>query len=161
MGARMAGGTDGFSLIETIVAVALLAVALLSLVQLTLYATTANVEARRDSMAALLAADKIEELRVAINFPPSPANALQQNAAGFCDFLDAWGRQLGTPGGTAAPAGAAFVRRWSIRPAGPAISDPITLEVVAVPDPSLITTGPARVRYRGEAHVSAIITRRP
>jgi hypothetical protein len=132
----------------------------LSIVQLTAFSTRANAHARQISAATLLAADKLEELRAAPDYSASPPDALQRNAAGFCDFLDAAGRRLGPPNATTLPAGAVFLRRWSIRPAGGGLSDPITLEVLTVPDPfRAATIGSARLR--GEARVAAIVTRKP
>jgi Tfp pilus assembly protein PilV len=53
----------GFSLIEALVASVVLATALISLAQLLAAAATANAAAGRTTHAALLAAQKIEELR--------------------------------------------------------------------------------------------------
>ena len=55
----------GFSLIEALVASAILATGLLSLAQLLAFAATANAAAGRATHATLLAAQKIEELRAA------------------------------------------------------------------------------------------------
>ena len=54
---------DGFSLIETTIAAALLGAGLLALLQLLLVASRANRAAADVTMAAILAAEKVEELR--------------------------------------------------------------------------------------------------
>src|SRR5207344_2437984 len=58
----------------------------------------------------------------------SPAHSLGTNSEGYCDFVDAFGRPLG--GGTAPPAGTAYIRRWSIEalPADP--DNTIVLQVL-------------------------------
>ncbi|HSF99876.1 MAG TPA: hypothetical protein VLA20_02055, partial [Vicinamibacterales bacterium] len=45
---------------------------------------------------------------------PSPPGTLNQNIAGYVDYLDARGRWVGT--GAAPPATATYIRRWSIEP---------------------------------------------
>jgi Tfp pilus assembly protein PilV len=55
--------TRGFSLLEALIAAAILASALLSLAQLIAFAVRATAAAGRMSDAALLAAQKVEELR--------------------------------------------------------------------------------------------------
>ena len=78
----------GFSLIEALVASAILATGLLSLAQLLAFAATANAAAGRTTYATLLAAQKIEELRA------SSSSALE-----------------GADGDAPAPG---FTRRWSV-----------------------------------------------
>jgi type II secretion system protein I len=53
----------GFSLLEVLIAAAILASALLALAQLIAFATTATASAGRMTVAALLASQKIEQLR--------------------------------------------------------------------------------------------------
>ena len=59
---------DGFSLIEALIASVILATAILSLVQLLALATISTAAAGRMTDAALLAAQKIEELRASSSF---------------------------------------------------------------------------------------------
>ena len=97
-------GDSGFSLVETLVASCILATALLTLVQLLAIASVANDAAGRLTRAALLAAQKIEDLRA------SSATAFEGD-------------------GTDAPA-SGFRREWSMRPLP---SDPdhiVVMEVV-------------------------------
>jgi type II secretory pathway pseudopilin PulG len=119
--------SHGFTLLEVLVAMTLLFVAVAALSGLSLMATQANVSAKTTTFAALLASQKIEQLRAltwgydALGQPQSdaglalsPADALEQNTIGYCDFLDANGTAVGS--GSSPPAGAMFVRRWSIQP---------------------------------------------
>jgi type II secretory pathway pseudopilin PulG len=94
---------DGFTIVETVVAAAILATALVALAQVIALATTAAARARDTTRATLAAAQKIEELR---------ANAA---AAAPVDATDAVGHGL--------------IRRWTITalPAGSGVA--ITVEV--------------------------------
>ena len=62
---------------------------------------------------------------------PSPANSLDQNTAGFVDFLDANGTWVGT--GTTPPAGAVYVRRWSIEPLPTNPNNTLVIQVLVTP----------------------------
>ena len=131
----------GFTLIEVLVAMAILLIAALSAMQLVAMALRTMAEARLYGVAANLASARLEQLRalrfdfdvsgmrhtdlstdVAADPPtwggrglaPSGAGALAANTAGYVDFLDGRGRWVGT--GTVAPAGAVLVRRWAIEP---------------------------------------------
>ena len=103
----------GFSLIEVMVASAILGCAVLSVAQLVATATSATADARRVSEATLLAWQKIDELRsLAFTFDdaglpvtdpalaPSPAGTLTSDTDGYVERLDAQYR-----------------RRWAIAPA--------------------------------------------
>lgn len=111
-----------------------------ALAPLALIASRANAGAEAMTMAALLAQEKMEQLRGlewsadALGLPlsdtttdvtvipeaaaggtglrSSPPRALGQSTPGYCDFVDARGRSLG--GGPDPPAGAVYVRRWSV-----------------------------------------------
>ena len=150
-------GQRGFSLIETVIAVSLLAVGVSALAQVAAAAARASATAHRADAAHLAAREKLEQLR-ALTFafdadgtprtdtttdlgvtPQSPSggpglaisgDTLLSNTAGYCDFLDAEGQWLG--GGTVAPAGALWVRRWSIQPM-PGLPDTRLLQVVVLP----------------------------
>ena len=133
---------SGFSLVETLVATALLATALVALAELFGVAAKANSTARNNTFATVLAEQKIEQLRSltwgfdALGLPisdtttdtsvspelatggtglaPSPSNTLQNGTNGYVDYVNGNGVQLG--GGTVAPAGTAYIRRWMIEP---------------------------------------------
>lgn len=133
---------SGFSLAETLVATALLATALVALAELFGIATRSNAIAKNGGMTMILAEQKMEQLKgltwgfdVAglpvsditsdtsvvpmtagggTGLSPSPSSALRANTAGYVDYIDATGRSLG--GGSSAPIGTAYIRRWSIEP---------------------------------------------
>jgi type II secretory pathway pseudopilin PulG len=140
---------SGFTLVEVLVAVGLLVVALVALAQLFALSTRANQGGRYSTSTAILAEQKMEQLRglawgfdmlglpisdmatnvaafeatgqcaaatggAALGLSPSPAGTLATSTDGYVDYLDINGCGLG--GGTTAPAGTAYIRRWSIEP---------------------------------------------
>jgi type II secretory pathway pseudopilin PulG len=139
---------SGFSLAETLVASAILVVALVTLAGLFGTAAKSNASARAVTFSTILATQKIEQLRgltwgfdslglpvsdrttdtaVSPEAPTggtglaaSPSNTLQDVTAGYVDYVNASGVQLG--GGTVPPAGTAYIRRWMIETL-PASSD--------------------------------------
>lgn len=102
----------GFSLIEAIVAMTLATLATLALAHVSIVSVHVNQMARSTTVATVAALQKMEQLRVS-PLVPSPPDALRLNTPGYCDFVDPAGAVLG---GAAVPAGAAFVRRWSVEP---------------------------------------------
>src|SRR5436190_4441281 len=130
----------GFSLLEVLVATTILAIALSALAQLFAISTKSNVSAKSTTFAALLAQQKMEQLRGLtwgfdpLGLPltdtttnitvvpealtggkgltPSQTNTLAANTAGYCDFLDKSGNSLGD--GTVPPTSAIYIRRWSV-----------------------------------------------
>lgn len=89
------------SLIEAMIATALLTTALVVLAQLLTTAVTSNVAAGKDTAAIVLASQKIEELRSSPALPPAGT-----------DHVDQWGTVVGA--GPNPARGAIFVRRWTI-----------------------------------------------
>jgi type II secretory pathway pseudopilin PulG len=160
---------SGFSLIETVVATGILATALISLAQLFALATESNTSARDTTYAAMLAEQKIEQLRAltwgfdSVGLPlsdtttntavqpeeptggkgltPSPADALKTNSLGYVDYVDQWGNILGT--GESPQDGALYFRRWSIEPLPTNPNNTLIIQVVV-----------GRIRDRGEADQS-------
>jgi prepilin-type N-terminal cleavage/methylation domain-containing protein len=156
---------SGFSLIEVLIATSIIAIALTALAQLLTVATRANVAARATTGAAIAARQKMEELRSlawgvdAFGFDvsddglrSSPEESLTTSEPGYCDFLDASGRALGT--GRAPPAGTAIVRRWSIVSMPGRANRTLILQVVAFPWNGADRPPPEAVR------LTAIRTRR-
>ena len=92
---------QGLTLIEVMIASALLAAALVVLGQLLTTAVISNVSAGKATMAIILASQKAEELR------SSPLRPV-----GGADQIDQWGVVVGT--GVLPAAGAVFARRWTI-----------------------------------------------
>jgi prepilin-type N-terminal cleavage/methylation domain-containing protein len=137
--------SDGFSLLEVMVASAVLAGAVLSAAQLFAVATFSNTDARATSEATMLAWQKVEQLRSLAfttddaggpitdigadtasdpigalggsGLSASPAGALERDTDGYVDYLDEFGMSLG--GGVPAPRGTRYRRRWAIDADGP------------------------------------------
>ncbi|HUR35240.1 MAG TPA: prepilin-type N-terminal cleavage/methylation domain-containing protein [Vicinamibacterales bacterium] len=148
----------GFSLIEAVIAVSVLAVGVAALAQVAVASGRASVSAQRSTIAQFAARERLEQLRALawttdagvvpvsdwssdLTVTPrasdggaglgvSPGSALRENTAGFCDFLDADGRWLA--GGVQPPIGTAWIRRWSIATLD-GFTDTLILQVVVVP----------------------------
>jgi hypothetical protein len=124
----------GFGLAEVLIAATTLIVALAGLAHLAVAAALADRRAETLTLAAVYAQQKIELLIPRAALDPavvaSPPDALTRNADGNCEFLDAHGSVIAT--GSAAPAGAAFVRRWSVEPIVTAASIATALNVVVI-----------------------------
>ncbi len=178
----------GFSLLEVLIAIGILAVGVTALAPLAAIAMHANAGAGTITSAALLAQDKMEQLRSlawtldaqgapvsdlttdvaswpnatgsGAGLAASPPDALEHDTAGYCDFVDSRGRLLG--GGTTPPASAAYVRRWSIVPL-PALPDRTLILQVRVTDLHGRTSAGAAVaatRLPGEARLVSLKTRK-
>ena len=147
----------GFSLVETVVAVSLMAVVLIGIAQLITLAVEHGGSARTQTMALVLAGQKLEQLRALTwildgsgtpvsdystdtTIAPeaaaggtglSPGGALDRDAVGYVDYVDRDGLQIaGDLSGKTS-----YVRRWSI---GLLAGDPNTLviQVIVAPVPS-------------------------
>ena len=140
--ASRASGEAGFSLVEVLVAAVVLMVGVIAVAQMFVASTHQNMEARRVTTTAVLAQQKIEQLRalawgfdefglpvsdfssnIAVTPPTSsggvglqasPDYSLFTSVSGYVDYLDAYGSWVGT--GATPPANAIYVRRWSIDP---------------------------------------------
>jgi prepilin-type N-terminal cleavage/methylation domain-containing protein len=181
--------TSGFSLVEVLVATAILSVALAALAPLFAMATDANARAKATTFASVLASEKLEQLRgltwgfdplglplsdtttdltVVPETPtggtglgPSPPGTLAANTSGYCDFLDASGRSLG--GGTTPPAGTVYIRRWSVEPLPTNPNNTLVLQVLVTRlrhRGSTVNGQPGAPRLLGEARVVTVRTRK-
>jgi type II secretion system protein I len=111
---RSARASDGFTLIESLIACAVLATAVLSIGHLASSAVALITDARNRTFATILAVAKLEELRTS----PAPA-------AG-ADVVDGEGRPP-------SPATSRrYDRRWSVTPVSPDVQ---ILNVVVTPFP--------------------------
>ena len=163
---------SGFTLVEVIVAIGLLTTAIVTLAQLFAVSTRSNVSSRNTTYAAVLAEQKMEELRAltwgfdsaglpvtdittntAVNpetptggtgLAPSPTASLQANTPGYVDYVDGVGNKVGT-GDATPPDGAIWTRRWTVTPLPTNPNNTIVLQV-------LVT----RVRDRGTADQGAV-----
>lgn len=148
----------GFSLIEVLVAMLIIAPAAIGAAGLVTVATRAVRDARMESTAVVLASQKLEQLRTlewnaddlgrggspssdrttdltrdpAVGGGPglsaSPAGVLTSNVAGFVDYLDAAGAWVGT--GPMPPPRAVFIRRWVVMPLPADPADTLVLQVL-------------------------------
>lgn len=147
---------SGFTLIESIVASAVLIATLAGLTYLFLQGAQIAAQGRRAPVALAAASSKLDQLlALAWTYdasgaplsdlssdtsrdPPapgggtglssSPVDSLSRPAAGFVDYLNARGRSVGsTPA-----AEALFTRRWRIRPWPAASADALLLRVCVV-----------------------------
>jgi hypothetical protein len=178
----------GFSLAETLVATTLLAMSIAALGQLFAVSVLSNKTARGTTFAAVLASQKMEQLRGltygfdAIGLPltdnstdlatyppgntggrglsPSPDNVLGINTEGYVDFLDVYGNPIGD--GTATePQGTVYIRRWSIEPLPTNPNNTIVLQVVVMRANAPGTAQNTRVGRAPEAaRVATVKTRK-
>jgi prepilin-type N-terminal cleavage/methylation domain-containing protein len=145
----------GFTLVEVIVAIAVVGTAALATAQLLSLTTHAMRHARAQSSTAALATARMEQLcALAWTFDasgnpqsdystdlstsapasggsgltPSPAGALDTSTAGLVDFLDDRGEWIGNA--VVPPRGAVFVRRWSVDIAAGGAPDTLVLRVL-------------------------------
>jgi prepilin-type N-terminal cleavage/methylation domain-containing protein len=169
---RGASNAAGFSLLEVLVATALLASALVSLAQLFAMSTRSNIGSRNSTYAAVLAQQKLEELRSLawgfdqVGLPisdittdttrtpetpvggtglsPSPQTSLSDNTDGWVDYIDSWGRKLG--GGTNPPQNAIYTRRWMVSPLPTNPNNTLVIQVLVF----------RASKVRGEADAGAV-----
>ncbi|MEO7272475.1 MAG: prepilin-type N-terminal cleavage/methylation domain-containing protein [Vicinamibacterales bacterium] len=180
----------GFSLIEVVVAMAILTVVSLGVAQLFAASTRVNRIARGQTSTTMLAEQKIEQIRsmtwgfdstgeglpvsdttsnltiyptdqTGTGMNPTPADSLEQNTTGCVDFLDANGAWVGT-GGTP-PGSAVYIRRWSIQPLPTNPNNTLVIQVLVTPianEAARQTTGSARVRMPGDTLLTTVKTRK-
>ena len=181
----------GFSLVEVMIAMVVLTTVALGVAQMFGYSIGTNVAARTQTSTATLAMQKMEQLRGLtwgydtdtsnLGLPvsdttsdlssqnpstggpglnPSPAKTLEQNTQYYCDFLDQFGNWVGN--GTAAPAGALYVRRWSVEPLPTNPNNTLILQVLVTTIAVESTRGTAspRPRLPGDGWVLGVKTRK-
>ncbi len=135
----------GFGLLEALIACGLIVVLAAGVAQLTLAAVAAVRASGDETLALLLAVQKIEQLRslawdrrpesAGATDPtgagPSPGGSLDASVPGYVDYLSRRGVPVG--GGARPPSGTAFVRRWSVQPDPRLPDDLLVLDVVVLP----------------------------
>ena len=162
----------GFTLLEVMIALLLLAGAFLAVAQLLAAAGRASDRSRATALGAVLASQKLEQLRARSwafdidgatldGLSLSPSGALSADTAGFVDCFDDAGAPVG--GGPPPPARAAFVRRWSVeRDAGIAPPSALILRVVVLyRGPPGAAVGPGTQAWSEVARVIGAKARRP
>ena len=183
---RSSNSAAGFSLLEVMVATALLAFSLVSLAQLFGIATKSNVGSKRTTYAGVLGEQKMEELRsltygfdaqglpvtdnatdtsvspetqLGTGMTPSPPTALQENTPGYVDYVDAYGNKLG--GGATPPQNAMYARRWSIEPLPTNPNNTVIIQVLVTPNRARGDSDKGNVgRLPDEARLITVKTRK-
>jgi prepilin-type N-terminal cleavage/methylation domain-containing protein len=154
---KSCSNSRGFSLVEVIISMALLTTVSLGVAQVFASSTRTNLVARGQTSTTSMAAQKLEQLRgltwgfdlqgqglplsdtttnLSVYPPtatggglnPSPTTSIDQNTAGFVDYLDVNGTWVGT--GTTPAAGAVYIRRWSIQPLATNPNNTLVLQVL-------------------------------
>ena len=185
---RFGTGEGGYSLLEAVVATGIMAGALAALGQMFAISVVNNTSARTGSYAAVLAEQKMEQLRgLAWGFDtlglpttdsttdtaaavetstggtglsPSPGGTLTGSVAGYVDYVDQFGNILG--GGETIPARAVYIRRWSVEPLPSHPSHTIVLQVLVTrrSNRGLADAIGAALRLPDEARLFSVKTRK-
>lgn len=190
MPARSNSSSRGFSLVEVLISMGLLTAVSLGVAQMFALSARSNLVARGATSTTAMAQQRLEQLRaltwgfdleglglplsdtttnlavvpVAANgsgLNPSPSDSLEQNTAGFVDFLDANGAWVGT--GTTPPGAAAYIRRWSIQPLPTNPNNTLVLQVLVTPaysEASRVASAFTRTRMAGDALITTVKTRK-
>lgn len=181
----------GFSLVEVVISMGLLMAVSLGVAQLFAASTKANLVARGQTSTTALAAQKMEQIRSLTwgfdlqgqglpvtdtttnlaTYPhtadgnglnPSPARSLDENVAGYFDYLDATGAWVGT--GLDRPDTATFIRRWAIVPLPTNPNNTIVIQVLVSPianeESRTATADNTRHRMAGDAMLTSVKTRK-
>lgn len=128
------GADDGFSIVEAIVALAIVTTGVLALASLATQVTASVVRARRHTIAAVLA-DQAVAMRLRLPLAATPTDCLQHDVAGCVEALDGGGRVTAGP--------AAFVRRWRVAAIAGVVPPAWALGVCVVPVHERRSAGPA------------------
>ena len=172
------------------IAVGLLATISLSVAQLFAIAANSNVNARGQTSSTILAAQKMEQLRGLtwgfdpqdeLGIPasdtttdlsgdppavggrglnPSPLGSLDTNTPGYVDYIDAYGKWVGT--GADPTPNTLYIRRWSIQPLPTNPNNTLVLQVMVTPlrrEARLQGSGP-RPRLPDESWLVSVKTRK-
>lgn len=180
----------GFSFIEVMVALMLIMIVALGVAGLFAATIKSTHAARNQTSTTTLAEQKMEQLRSLTwgfdssgqNLPvsdtttdltqtpptntgsglnPSPATSLDANTPGYVDYLDIRGQWVGTGG--APPAGAKFIRRWSIQPLPTNPNNTLVLQVLVTTvqrEASMPGVPAPRPRYGDDALIATVKTRK-
>lgn len=179
----------GFTIVEVVVAMLLVAIITMGVAQLFAVAMAATENARHQTSTAALAAQKMEQLRsltwafapggtgVAVSdtttdlstdpptssglgLSPSPTGTLAANTPGYVDYLNGRGQWVGT--GASLPRGVVYIRRWSVESLA-ADRDTLLFQVIVTTarrDVQAMAMGGARRRLSDEALIATVRTRK-
>jgi hypothetical protein len=177
----------GSTLVEVLVSTLLMAAGVLTMSQLFLFSTMSNTTARADTFSAVLAEQKLEQLRALAwgfdvaglpvsdfatditvtpesptggrGLQPSPASALQQTTVGYVDHVDASGHIVSNL--VNPPNTAVYTRRWSIEPLPTNPNNTLIIQVLVTPNRFRGQADQGTVgRLLGEARVVTVKTRK-
>jgi prepilin-type N-terminal cleavage/methylation domain-containing protein len=190
MSAKFYSSSRGFSLVEVLISMGLLTAVSLGVAQLFALSTRANVIAKGATSTTAMAQQKLEQLRgltwgfdleglglplsdtstnLSVDPPahngsglnPSPGDSLEQNTAGFVDFLDGNGAWVGT--GSTPPGSAVYVRRWSIQPLPTNPNNTLVIQVLVTPvtsEAARVASAFTRTRMAGDALLVTVRARK-
>ena len=148
---------QGSSLVEALVAALIMTTAVVTMAQLLSIAMATNLAARRNTVAAILAEQKLEELRTLPweYLHPAPSSTLQQNSDGHVDHIGTNGRIVGTD--TQPPPGGIYTRRWSIEPVSSAPESSFVIQVLVTSPHEEGSVAQSSVRrLRGDARIVTV-----
>jgi type II secretory pathway pseudopilin PulG len=94
---------------------------------------------------------------------PTVNASLETNTTGFVDFLDARGNCVSASGGTTAPAGAVYTRRWAIQPLPTNPNNSLVLTVLVTPtakENRRVSTADGRTRFVEDSMLVTVRTRK-
>jgi len=94
---------------------------------------------------------------------PSVNASLEANTLGFVDFLDGRGNCVSAAGGTTAPAGAVYTRRWAIQPLPTNPNNSLVLTVLVTPtakERRRVSTADGRTRMVEDSMLVSVRTRK-
>ena len=134
----------GSSLVEALVATLIVSTGVVTMAQLLSIATATNLAARRSTVAAIVAEQKLEDLRT-LPFDylqASPSSTLEQNTAGYVDYVGI------------------YTRRWSIEPVSSIPGGSLVIQVLVTTASEASRSTRSAGRIRGHVRVVAIRTRR-
>ena len=147
----------GFTLAEVLVAMVLLAGTLSALAALIVLAVRVAAGAHEQTTTAVLAAQKIEELRATlVGTVPAAGGSLGTSLPGYGDWLDNTGQPA------VVPASAVYVRRWMVGPApgAPGVGVIQVLVSAVSRDRVVAAGGGSRTRHANEALLATFTGRR-
>jgi type II secretory pathway pseudopilin PulG len=150
-------GEAGFSLLEAIVAVGLMAGALASLGQMLVISLAINQAARDRSDATVLAQQKMEQLlgespSGGTGLSPLVGGSLTSNMDGWFDYVDRSGQSLG---GSEALGNGVYTRRWAVEPLPSSTTDTLVIHVLVATRLGLYQAS-STTRPRGQVRLSSI-----
>jgi len=178
----------GFSLLETTIAICIMAGALMTLSQLLNVSATNNRDSRRLTYVTVLAEHKVEQLRglawgfdklglsvtdtttdtaAPVDTPTggtglsaSPPGTLTRNTDGWVDYVDRFGNVLG--GGSSPFPKTAFIRRWAIEPLATDPDNTIVIHVLVTTrvDRGSADTAGSTIRWPDEVRLVSPKTRK-